>query len=144
MMEELLKDAAARMEKTIEVIAREWHAKFAPSWAPSHADKILRRFELWWAMLLRTGRSLGDREFASRGGWLEMKWRRSVPRTYAEIAGRTMLASVVVERTACRRRSVCSRPPTKLRRRCRPDIGSFATGPIRAASTCSTRPRLSR
>lgn len=33
--------------ETFEVIAREWHAKFAPSWAASHAGKIIRRFELY-------------------------------------------------------------------------------------------------
>ena len=32
---------------TFEVIAREWHAKFSPTWAASHADKILRRLELY-------------------------------------------------------------------------------------------------
>ncbi|MHB8810988.1 MAG: tyrosine-type recombinase/integrase, partial [Desulfobulbaceae bacterium] len=37
----------AQEQDTFEVIAREWHAKFAPSWAASHADKILRRFELY-------------------------------------------------------------------------------------------------
>ena len=31
---------------SFEVVAREWHAKHAPSWAPPHAGKILRRFEL--------------------------------------------------------------------------------------------------
>lgn len=30
---------------SFEVVAREWHAKRAPGWAASHADKILRRFE---------------------------------------------------------------------------------------------------
>ena len=33
--------------ETFEVIAREWHAKFSQSWAASHADKILRRLELY-------------------------------------------------------------------------------------------------
>ena len=32
---------------TFEVIAREWHSRFAPSWAESHAGKIIRRFELY-------------------------------------------------------------------------------------------------
>jgi integrase len=32
---------------TFEVIAREWYAKFSPSWAASHGGKILRRFELY-------------------------------------------------------------------------------------------------
>jgi integrase len=31
---------------SFEVLAREWHASRAPSWAQGHADKILRRFEL--------------------------------------------------------------------------------------------------
>jgi len=30
---------------TFEAVAREWHAKFAPTWAPSHSEKIIRRFE---------------------------------------------------------------------------------------------------
>lgn len=30
---------------SFEVIAREWHAKYAPTWAPSHSDKIIRRLE---------------------------------------------------------------------------------------------------
>lgn len=30
---------------SFEVIAREWFAKFSAKWVPSHADKILRRFE---------------------------------------------------------------------------------------------------
>ena len=30
---------------SFEVVAREWYAKHAPTWAPSHADRILRRFE---------------------------------------------------------------------------------------------------
>jgi integrase len=30
---------------SFEVVAREWHAKRAPGWAASHADRILRRFE---------------------------------------------------------------------------------------------------
>ncbi|HHB75743.1 MAG TPA: DUF4102 domain-containing protein [Desulfobulbus sp.] len=33
--------------ETFEVIAREWHEKFAPSWAASHAGKIIRRLELY-------------------------------------------------------------------------------------------------
>lgn len=32
---------------TFEVIAREWHSRFAPTWAKSHAGKIIRRFELY-------------------------------------------------------------------------------------------------
>lgn len=30
---------------TFEAIAREWHAKFGPTWAEGHAKRILRRFE---------------------------------------------------------------------------------------------------
>jgi integrase len=30
---------------SFELIAREWFAKFSPQWAPSHADKIIRRLE---------------------------------------------------------------------------------------------------
>ncbi len=32
---------------TFEVIAREWHSRFAPTWTKSHAGKIIRRFELY-------------------------------------------------------------------------------------------------
>jgi integrase len=40
---------AANTEETgtFEVVAREWHAKFSPTWAPGHADKIIRRLELY-------------------------------------------------------------------------------------------------
>jgi len=41
------KASTAQEQDTFELIAREWHAKFTPSWAASHADKILRRFELY-------------------------------------------------------------------------------------------------
>lgn len=34
-------------QDTFEVIAREWHAKFFPTWATSHADKIIRRLEIY-------------------------------------------------------------------------------------------------
>ncbi|SHM20204.1 Integrase [Nitrosospira sp. Nsp11] len=30
---------------SFEAVAREWFAKFSPQWAPSHADKIIRRLE---------------------------------------------------------------------------------------------------
>lgn len=39
---------AARQERaanSFEVVAREWFAKMAPSWADNHGDRILRRFE---------------------------------------------------------------------------------------------------
>jgi len=41
------KAAETEESETFEVIAREWHNKFTPTWAPSHADKILRRLELY-------------------------------------------------------------------------------------------------
>ena len=41
------KVAETQETETFEVIAREWYAKFAPSWAPSHANKIIRRLELY-------------------------------------------------------------------------------------------------
>jgi integrase len=31
--------------ESFEAVAREWFAKFAPSWAESHSDKIMRRLE---------------------------------------------------------------------------------------------------
>ena len=36
---------ADRAANSFEVVAREWYAKFAPNWAPTHADRIIRRFE---------------------------------------------------------------------------------------------------
>ena len=39
---------AAKVERaanSFEVIAREWFAKQSPTWAPSHADKVIRRLE---------------------------------------------------------------------------------------------------
>jgi len=41
------KAAETQEAETFEVIAREWHSKFAPTWAVSHAGKIIRRFELY-------------------------------------------------------------------------------------------------
>lgn len=41
------KVADTQETETFEVIAREWHAKFSPSWAASHGDKIIRRLELY-------------------------------------------------------------------------------------------------
>ncbi|WP_306546957.1 integrase arm-type DNA-binding domain-containing protein [Desulfobulbus sp.] len=40
---------AAETEETgtFEVVAREWHAKFSPTWASGHSDKIIRRLELY-------------------------------------------------------------------------------------------------
>jgi integrase len=40
------KAAKTDSENTFEVIAREWHAKFTPTWTPGHAESILRRLEL--------------------------------------------------------------------------------------------------
>ena len=41
------KAAGAQEAETFEVIAREWHTKLSSSWAPSHANKIIRRLELY-------------------------------------------------------------------------------------------------
>jgi integrase len=41
------KDAATQETETFEVVAREWHLKFSSSWAKSHANKIIRRLELY-------------------------------------------------------------------------------------------------
>lgn len=41
-----LKAAKTNNENTFEVIAREWHTKFTPTWTPGHAKAILRRLEL--------------------------------------------------------------------------------------------------
>ena len=40
------KAAKSSNENTFEVIAREWHTKFSPTWTPGHAKAILRRLEL--------------------------------------------------------------------------------------------------
>ena len=37
--------AARGGEDSLEAVAREWHAKYAPLWVPSHAEKIIRRLE---------------------------------------------------------------------------------------------------
>jgi integrase len=42
-------EKAARNElnaDSFEGVAREWHGKFSPGWAPSHASKLLRRLEI--------------------------------------------------------------------------------------------------
>lgn len=36
----------ATSENSFEAVAREWHAKHSPNWAPSHGDKVIRRLEL--------------------------------------------------------------------------------------------------
>ena len=41
------KAAGNRETETFEIIAREWHAKFSPSWATSHAKATIRRLELF-------------------------------------------------------------------------------------------------
>ena len=41
------KAADTEETETFEVITREWHSKFSPSWAASHSNKIIRRFELY-------------------------------------------------------------------------------------------------
>jgi len=40
------KAANLQNENTFEVIAREWHTKFSPTWTPLHGATILRRLEL--------------------------------------------------------------------------------------------------
>lgn len=39
--------AKAELADTFEAVAREWFAKLSPTWAPTHADKVLRRMELY-------------------------------------------------------------------------------------------------
>jgi integrase len=39
------KASKANDENTFEVIAREWHTKFLPTWTPGHAKAILNRLE---------------------------------------------------------------------------------------------------
>ncbi len=39
------KQAETDEKETFEVIAREWHAKFSPSWRPIHSITIMRRLE---------------------------------------------------------------------------------------------------
>lgn len=41
------KAAGTEKKETFEAIAREWHAKFTPTWATRHGDKIIRRLELY-------------------------------------------------------------------------------------------------
>ncbi|OGQ95526.1 MAG: integrase [Deltaproteobacteria bacterium RIFOXYD12_FULL_57_12] len=41
------KAADTHETETFEIIAREWYAKFSPSWAASHGTKIIRRLELY-------------------------------------------------------------------------------------------------
>ena len=41
-----LKAAKVQDENTFEVVAREWHTKFSPTWTPGHAKTIIRRLEL--------------------------------------------------------------------------------------------------
>lgn len=36
---------AERAANSFEAVAREWYAKYAPGWHPSHSDRILRRLE---------------------------------------------------------------------------------------------------
>ena len=37
--------ASVAAETAFETVAREWYAKHAPNWAPSHSEKIIRRLE---------------------------------------------------------------------------------------------------
>jgi len=41
-----LKVAKVQDENTFEVVAREWHSKFTPTWTSAHAAMILKRLEL--------------------------------------------------------------------------------------------------
>jgi integrase len=41
-----MKQASTSETETFEVIAREWHAKFTPTWTPGHADTIMSRMKL--------------------------------------------------------------------------------------------------
>jgi integrase len=41
-----LKDSKIHNESTFEVVAREWHSKFTPTWTPRHAITIKSRLEL--------------------------------------------------------------------------------------------------
>lgn len=38
-------ERAARLENNFEAVAREWFEKNPPNWAPTHADKIIKRLE---------------------------------------------------------------------------------------------------
>lgn len=40
-----LVDAGLPVPESFEAVAREWYERQAPSWAPSHAEKIIRRLE---------------------------------------------------------------------------------------------------
>jgi integrase len=44
-LRKLTRDMQPREADAFEAVAREWFAKFAPGWAPGHADKIIRRLE---------------------------------------------------------------------------------------------------
>lgn len=39
------RSAVERDANSFEAVAREWYAKHAPTWAPSHASKVIRRLE---------------------------------------------------------------------------------------------------
>jgi len=39
------KQADTEDKETFEVIGREWHTRFAPTWTPGHADTIMSRLE---------------------------------------------------------------------------------------------------
>ncbi len=41
------KAAGTQETETFEIVAREWHAKYSPSWAASHAKTTIRRLELF-------------------------------------------------------------------------------------------------
>jgi hypothetical protein len=55
-------------ENTFEAIAREWFGMFSVRWAPSHADKIIRRLELYVFPWIGGRPGQGDRSAGAAGG----------------------------------------------------------------------------
>lgn len=57
-----------RATSSFEAVAREWFSKFRPTWAPTHAEKIIRRLEVdmfpW--IEARPIADAGDRRSSSR------------------------------------------------------------------------------
>lgn len=72
-------------EGTFEAVAREWHSKYSPRWAASHAVKILRRLELEVFPWLG-GRAVGEITAPE----LLMVLRRVEERGHIETAKRTL------------------------------------------------------
>ena len=48
--------AARGGEDSLEAVAREWHAKYAPRWAPGHAEKIIGRLSATFSLARRPAR----------------------------------------------------------------------------------------